>query len=215
MIFYASMYTEGLIYNAIASKIYLGRMIDSLNTILMDVSDEPDRAEDVLRAYELFFDVLQKELEEWRIEKVKIGMALDVTGCEVAKTIEMTPSSFFVTFEGRREECTLQDVLEDMYEPKNVIGLVADAITRQHSKLLIDDLKSGIKYVSDLVANKGKISENSLSFVNETDNHVMNVGINPITREQADIDTGSDPSFDSKKVGGSEETFNSREYNDG
>jgi hypothetical protein len=154
-------------------------------------------------------------LEEWRIEKVEIGMALDGTGCEVAKTIEMTPSSFFVTFEGRREECTLQGVLEDMYEPKHVIGLVADAITRQHNRLLIDDLKSGIKYVSDLVANKGKICKNSdsLSCVNESDNHAMNVGYSPITREQADIGTGRAPSFDSKKMDESEETSNSRESN--
>jgi hypothetical protein len=211
------MYTEGLIRNAIASKIYLGRMINSLNTIIMDVSDEPDRAEDVLRAYKLFFDVLQKELEEWRIEKVEIGMALDVTGCGIAKTIEMTPKSFFASFKGRREECTLQDVLEDMYQPEHVIGLVVSAITGQHHRLLIDDLKSGIKYVSDLVANKSKICENSdsLSCVNESDNHVMNVGYSPITREQADKCTGSAPSFDSKKVGESEETSNSREYNDG
>ena len=76
MIFYASMYTEGSIRNAIVSKVYLGRMIDSLNTIIMKVSDEPDRPEDVLRAYKLFFDVLKKELEQWRIEKVEIGMAL-------------------------------------------------------------------------------------------------------------------------------------------
>lgn len=182
----------------------------------MDVSDEPDRAEDVLRAYKLFFDVLQKELEEWRIEKVEIGMALDVTGCGVAKTIEMTPRSFFVSFKGRREECTLQDVLEDMYQPEHVIGCVAGAITRQYNRLLIDDLKSGIKYVSDLVTNKRKICENSdsLSYVNATDNHIMDVGYSPITREQADIGTGSAPSFDSKKVGESEETLNSREYND-
>jgi hypothetical protein len=205
------MYTEGPIRNAIASKIYLGRMIDSLNTIITDVSDEPDRAEDVLRAYKVFFDVLQKELEEWRIEKVQIGMALDVTGCEVAKTIEMTPTSFFVSFEGRREECTLQDVLEDMYQPEHVIGRVVGAIMRQHNRLLIDDLKSGIKYVSDLVASKGKICENldTLSCGNEGDNHAMNVGYSPITREQADIGTGSAPSFDSKKVGKSEETSDS------
>ncbi len=216
MIFYASMNTEGLIRDAIASKIYLGGMIDSLNTIIMDVSDEPDRAEDVLRAYKLFFDVLQKELEQCRIEKVEIGMALDVTGCEVAKIIEMTPRSFFVSSEGQREECTLQNVLDDMYEPKHVIGLAASAITRQHHRLLIDDLKSGIKYVSDLVANKSKICKNSdsLSCVNESDNHVFNVGDSPITREQADIDTGSASSFDSKKVDESEETSNSREYND-
>jgi hypothetical protein len=193
MIFYASMNTEGLIRNAIASKIYLDRMIDSLNTNLKDVSDEPDKAEDVLQAYKLFFDVLQKELEEWRIEKVEIGTALDVTGCEVAKTIEMTPGGFFVTFKGRREECTLLDVLEDMYQPEHVIGCVANAITQQYNRLLIDDLKSGIKYVSDLIANKSKMPENSdsLSDVNKIDNHVMDIDYSQITREQADTSTGS------------------------
>lgn len=192
MIFYASMNTEGLISNSIA-KIYLGRMIDSLNSIIRDVSDEPDRAEDVLQAYKLFFDVLQKEMEEQRIEKVQIGEALDVTGCEVAKTIEMTPTSFFASFKGRREECTLQDVLEDMYQPEYVIGSVANAITKQYNRLLIDDLKSGIKYVSDLITHKSKISENShyLSDINKIDSHIMDVDYSPITREQADTSTGS------------------------
>jgi hypothetical protein len=100
MIFYASMNTEGLIRNAVASKIYLGRMIDSLNTNLKDVLDEPDKAEDVLLAYKLFFDALQEELEEWRIEKVEIGMALDVTGCKLDHTLEMTSNDFFICSEG-------------------------------------------------------------------------------------------------------------------
>lgn len=226
MIFYASMYSDGLIRNAIVSKVYLGRMIDSLNTIIVKVSDVPNRPEDVLRAYKLFFDILQKELERWRIEKVEIGMALDVTGCEVAKTLEMTPRSFFVSSEGRREECTLQDVLEDMYEPKHVIGRVVDAIARQHNMLLIDDLKSGIKYVSDLVANKSKICENSdfSGYTKDTDNHIMDVGHHPITRE-ADIDACTAASSEGKKENESEvrgvennnnqhKTFNSREYND-
>lgn len=42
----------------------------------------------------------------------------------------------------------------------------------------------------------------------------MNVDYNPITREQADINTGSTSYFDSKKVDESEETSNSRESND-
>ena len=151
MIFYASMYTEGFIRDAITSKIYLGRMIESLKTVINDVSDKPSGSKDVFRAYELFFHILQKELEERRIEKVEIGMALDVTGCEVAHTLEMTSNGFFICSEGKREECSLQDVLEDMYQPEHVIGRVVGEITRQHNKLLIEDLKSSIKYVSKKV----------------------------------------------------------------
>ena len=197
------MDTEGLIRDAIISKIYLGRMIESLNTVLKDVSGEPSGSEDVFRMYELFFHILQKELEERRIEKVKIGMALDVTGCEVAHTLEMTSSGFFICSEGKREECTLQDVLEDMYQPEHVIGCVVGAITRQHNKLLITDLKSGIEYVSDLVA---KMYENSdpLCYVNGTDNNGTDVDYNPTTQEQADIGTLASYS-DGKKVNESEE----------
>jgi hypothetical protein len=161
MIFYASMYTEGFIRDAITSKIYLGRMIESLETVIKDVSDEPSGSNDVFRAYELFFQILQKELEERRIEKVEIGTGLDVTGCEVAHTLEMTSNGFFICSEGKREECTLQDVLEDMYQPEHVIGCVVGEITKQHNKSLIEDLKSGIKYVGDLVANENKMCENS------------------------------------------------------
>jgi hypothetical protein len=191
MIFYASMNTEGLMRNAMA-KIYLGKMIDSLNTIITDVSDEPDSTEDVLQAYKLFFDALQKELEERRIEKVEIGMALDVTGCKLDHTLEMTSNKFFICSEGKREECTLQDVLEDMYQPEHVIGCVTYAITKQYNRLLINDLKSGIKYVSDLIA-KCKMPENSDSLydVSKTDNHVMGVDCRPITREQVNTSTGS------------------------
>lgn len=205
MIFYASMYTEGLIRDAIISKICLGKMIESLETVIKDVSDEPSRSEDVFRVYELFFHILQRELEERKIEKVEIGMVLDVTGCEIDHTLEMTSNGFFICSKGEREECTMQDVLEDMYQPEHVIGRVTGAITRQHNKLLIEDLKSGIKYIGDLVANENKIYKNSgpFCYVNETNNNGTDVDYNPATQEEADISTLASSS-DGKEVNESE-----------
>ena len=193
MIFYASMYTEGIIRDAIASRVYLGSMIDSLNEDIMNISDEHDSSHHVLGAYEAFFNILQKELDERNIEKVEIGFAFDVTGCGVGYTIEMTPNSFFVCSEGKREECTLKDVLRDMYEPKHVIGRVVSAITRQGNRILIDELKSGVKYVTDLAANEDKRLENTkyLCHINGTDNHRMDSDYDPTTQEQADIGTGA------------------------
>ena len=133
-----AMYTEGLIRDAIISKIWLGKMIESLETVIKDVSDEPSRSEDVFRVYELFFHILQRELEERKIEKVEIGMVLDVTGCEIDHTLEMTSNGFFICSKGEREEYTMQDVLEDMYQPEHVIKHVTARNTqRQHNKLLM------------------------------------------------------------------------------
>jgi hypothetical protein len=215
MIFYASIYTEGIIRDAIASRIYLRRIIDSLNADIMNISDEQDSSQHVLGAYEAFFNILQKELKERNIEKVEIGFALDVTGCSVDHTIEMTPNSFFVCSEGQREECTLEDVLRDMYEPKHVIGLVVGAITRQQNKILIDELKSGVKYVTDLVANEDKRLENSdiLCHINGSDNHRMDAGYDPTTQGQADIGTGGPAAFSDGKKGSGLEGYN-REDND-
>ena len=122
------------------------------------------------------------------MRKVQIGEALDVTQ-QVGYTLEMTPNDFFICSEDQKEKCTLQDVLETMYEPEHVIGCVVDAIMEQHNKLLIDKLKSGVKYVSDLVNNENRRCANSdfLDYTKETDNHIMGVGYNPTTRE-ADMD---------------------------
>jgi hypothetical protein len=70
----------------------------------------------------------------------------------------MTPNDFFICYAGQKEKSTLQDVIEIMYEPKHVIGCVVGAIMEQHNRLLIDKLKSGVKYISDLI-NCNKESE--------------------------------------------------------
>jgi hypothetical protein len=143
-------YTDGIISDAIASRIYPEAMIDSLNADIMSISDEHNSSQHVLGAYETFFNILQKELEEQNIRKVQIGEALDVTG-QVGYTLEMTPNDFFICYAGQKEKSTLQDVIEIMYEPKHVIGCVVGAIMEQHNRLLIDKLKSGVKYISDLI----------------------------------------------------------------
>jgi hypothetical protein len=142
-------YTDGIIRNAIASRIYPEAMIDSLNADIMNISDEHNSSQRVLEAYQTFFGILQKELEEQNIEKVQIGEAPDVTG-HVGYTLDMTVKDFFICSAGQKEKCTLQDVLETMYEPEHVIGCVVGAIMEYHNRLLIDKLKSGVKYVSDL-----------------------------------------------------------------
>jgi hypothetical protein len=146
----ASKYTDGIIRDAIASRISLRTMIDSLNADIMNISEEHNSSQHVLGAYETFFGILQKELEEQNIEKVQIGDALDVTG-KVGYTLDMTPNDFFICYAGQKEKSTLQDVIEIMYEPKHVIGCVVGAIMEQHNRLLIDKLKSGVKYISDLI----------------------------------------------------------------
>lgn len=97
-------------------------------------------------------------MEEWSIEKVQIGLALDVTSCELDRTIEMTPSGIFICpkdeTNGRKEACNLQDILTDVYPPEHIIGCVVRAITQKQNKLLIDRLESGVKYVEDLIANR-------------------------------------------------------------
>ena len=220
-----ALYTDGIIRDAIASRICLETMIDSLNADIRNISDEHNSLQHVLGAYETFFGILQKELEEQNIEKVQIGEALDVTG-QVGYTLDMTPSDFFICSAGQKEECTLQDVLETMYEPEHVIGCVVGAIMEQHNRLLIDKLKSGVKYVSDLVNNERtrRANSDSSGYTKETDNHIMDVGYHPITRE-ADIDARTAASSEGNKENESEErdvennnnqpkTFNSREYND-
>lgn len=145
----ASRYTDDIIRDAISSRICLGTMIDSLNGDIMNISDEHNSLQHVLAAYETFFSILQKELEEQNIEKVQIGEALDATG-QVGYTLEMTPHAFFICYADQKDKSTLQDVIEIMYEPKHVIGCVVGAIMEQYNRLLIDELKSGVKYISDL-----------------------------------------------------------------
>ena len=153
MIFFdVNLDTKGVIRNAIKSKIYLGQMIDSLNTAVMDVSNRANTSEDVLRKYEAFFNVLRKELEERGIEKVEIGQAFDVTGCEIAKTIELSPDGVFTCENDRREASELQDIFGDIFPPEHIVGRVIHAITGQQNKLLIERLESGLKYVNQLIA---------------------------------------------------------------
>ena len=94
----ASRYTDGIIRDAIASRIYPEAMIDSLNADIMNISDEYNSSQHVLGAYKTFFGILQKALEEQNIMKVQIGEALDVTG-QVGYTLEMTPNDFFICSE--------------------------------------------------------------------------------------------------------------------
>jgi hypothetical protein len=75
----ASKNPDGIIRDAIASRICLETMIDSLNADIRNISDEHNSLQHVLGAYETFFGILQKELEEQNIKKVQIGDALDVT----------------------------------------------------------------------------------------------------------------------------------------
>jgi hypothetical protein len=111
----------------------------------------------------------------------------------------MTPNDFFICSEGQKEKCTLQDVLETMYKPEHVIGCVVGAIIKQHNRLLIDELKSGVKYVSDLVnVRRRRANSDSVGYTKETDNHIMGVGYNPTTRE-ADIDARTAASSEGKK----------------
>ena len=102
----------------------------------------------------------------------------------------------------------MQDVLETMYEPEHVIGCVVDAIMEQHNRLLIAKLKSGVKYVSDLVNSENRRCANSdsLGYTKETDNHnhIMGVGYNPTSRE-ADMEAGPIPSSEGKKESESED----------
>jgi hypothetical protein len=154
MIFFeASMDTKGAILNAIESKIFLGKMIDSLYTAVTDSSNEAIPSKDVLRRYEAFFKVLCQELDVRGIEKVVIGMAFDATGCEIDRTIEMTPSGIFTYEDDRREASKLPDIFGDIYPPEHIIGCVVHAITWQQNKVLIERLESGVKYVKDLVTN--------------------------------------------------------------
>ena len=95
--------TKGIIRNAIKSNIYLGRMMDSLYSTVIAIPNEANTTEDVLRKYEAFFEVLRKELEERSISRVEIGQAFDVTGCELVKTIELTPNGLFTCENGRQE----------------------------------------------------------------------------------------------------------------
>jgi hypothetical protein len=82
-----------------------------------------------------------------------------------------------------------------------------------------------VKYVTDLVRNEHRRRANSnyLPYVNETDDHLTDVGYNPATRE-ADIDTCTASSSEGKKESELEErdtenndnqpkTFNLRKYN--
>jgi hypothetical protein len=226
MIFYASLNIESIIRYALALRVNLSRMIDSLNTDIEKISDEHDYSQYVLEAYEAFFGVLQKELEEQNIESVEIGMTLEATGCGVAYTIEMTPKSFFICSEGEREECSMEDVLRNMYEPKDIIGCVVGAITRRHN-VHNDQLKYGVKYVSDLVDNehKKRANSDSLCYINGSDYDRTDMSYNPITPEQANVGNGRTASYDGKKrselKGYNRENnntqpkkLNSREYND-
>jgi hypothetical protein len=145
MIFEVSLDTEGAIRNAIEAKIYLGRMIDSLNTAVMDVPNDANTS-----------DVLRKELDDRGIEKVEIGQAFGVAGCEIARTIELTPEGIFTCENDRREASKLQDIFGDIFPPEHIIGRVVHTITRQQNKLLIDRLESGVKYVKDLITSSDR-----------------------------------------------------------
>jgi hypothetical protein len=193
MIFDVHLDTEGVIRNAIESKIYLGGIIDSLNTAVIDVPNEANTSDDVLRKYEAFFEVLRKELEERGIEKVEIGMALDVTGCEIARTIEMTPSSIFICENDRREASKLTDIFGDIYPPEHIIGRVVHAITRQQNKVLIDRLESGVKYVKDLVTNRTpEESDNTLCDKKRIDNDDHHAHMYDDLTSGVQTDTGRD-----------------------
>jgi hypothetical protein len=159
MIFEIFLHTDVTICNALESNIYLGKLIDSLCTNVIDVPNRYNSKEDVLRKFEAFFEVLRKELDEWGIEEVVIGMALDVTGCEISRTIEMTPHGIFTCKDGKREVGQLQDILRDIYPPQHIIGNVIHDITTQQNKKLIDRLDSDIKYVRDLVTTKCRLPE--------------------------------------------------------
>jgi hypothetical protein len=162
MIFFeVSLDTEGAIRNAIESKIYLCQMIDSLYSAVMNVPNEANTLEDVLRKYEAFFKVLRKELDVGGIERVEIGQAFDVTGCEIARTIELTPNGIFTCENDRREASKLQDIFGDIFPPEHIIGRVVHAMTGQQNKLLIDRLESGIEYVKDMIPGSHRRPEES------------------------------------------------------
>lgn len=153
--------TEGVMRNAIKSEIYLGRMMDSLYSAVFAITNKANTTEDVLRKYEAFFEVLRKELEERGIERVEIGQAFDVTGCELAKTIELTPNGLFTCENGIQEASKLQGIFGDIFPPEHIIGRVVHAITRQQNKLLIDRLESGVRYVNELITGSSERPEDS------------------------------------------------------
>jgi hypothetical protein len=152
------------ILKALDSKIYLGQTIDSLYTGIMDVPNENNTSEDVLRKYGAFFKVLCQELDEWSIEGVRIGLAFDATGCKISTTIEMTPTGLFTYKDDRKEASKLSEILEDLYPPEQIIGSLVQAIITQHNKMLIDMLESSVKDAKDLVTNRCRIPAESGSF---------------------------------------------------
>lgn len=196
MIFFeVSMDTKGKILNAVESKIYLGKIIDSLYTAVTDVSNEANPSEDVLRKYEAFFKVLCQELDERGIDKVVIGMAFDATGCQIDRTIEMTPSGIFTCEDDWREASKLPDIFGDIYPPEHIIGCVVHAITWQQNKVLIERLESGVKYVKDLVTNTCRTpqeSDNTLCDKKRIDNDDHHTHVYDDLPSGVQTDTGRD-----------------------
>ena len=170
MIFFEdSLDTEGVIRNAKKLKIYLDRMMDSLYAIIT-TPNQANTTEDVLRKYNAFFKVLSKELEVRGIQKVEIGQGFDVTGCEIARTIELTPEGVFTCENDRRETSKLQDIFGNIFPPEHIIGRVVHAIIEQQkklleqqNKLLIERLESGIKYVNELISGSTERPESDRS----------------------------------------------------
>lgn len=135
--------------------------MDSLYSAIIAIPNEANTIEDVLRKYETFFEVLRKELEERGIERVEIGQAFDVTGCELAEAIELTPYGLITCENGKREASKLQDIFGDIFPPEHIIGRVVHAIVGQHNKLVIDRLESDIIHVNELITGSSKRPENS------------------------------------------------------
>lgn len=162
MIFFEdSLDTEGVIRNAKKSKVSLDRMMDSLYTVIT-IPNQANTTEDVLRKYNAFFKILRKELEDRGIQQVEIGQGFDVTGCEIAKTIELTPEGVFTCENDRREASKLQDIFGNIFPPEHIIGRVVHAIIEQQKKLLIERLESGIKYVNELITGSIEIENSQL-----------------------------------------------------
>jgi hypothetical protein len=176
MIFFdVSLDTEGVIRNAKKSKVYLDRMTDSLYAVI-NIPNQANTTEDVLRKYHVFFKILSKELEDRGIQQVEIGQGFDVTGCEIAKTIELTPEGVFTCEKDRREVSKLQDILGNIFPPEHIIGRIVHAIIEQQNKLLeqqnkllIERLESGIKYVNELIAGSIESPDQGYLFTPDTE----------------------------------------------
>ena len=152
--------TAVIVRDALKSKVYLGEMINSLCTAVMDIPNEANTLDVAIQKYGVFFEVLRNELRKQGIEIVLIGEATDVIGCRIA-TLEMTPDGIFICENEKREEVRkLQDILAYI-SPEDIIGRVISAMTDHQHKSLIDRLELDLKYVKDLIENKCNTPEES------------------------------------------------------